>query len=321
MNLINTVEERVAVTATGIVQAASDVVADNQRELADMNEVVTTITANVDTQVAAAAASVESRVSELSTELAQSFEDLRTEIEENVIDRVEELSAVAEDVDTLMDTFDNTAFLDHSKPVYRWGVWSSYNQWQGWYGHGGHGDAAMFGGVQPQRWGDSNARAWHLNGDKNVLRGLFNKRGYMGWQGTIWNEEWFSHSSTNSKHAGALFRVRNKNSNNINWHINFYYSSYSGWSERASCTINGHSTWESGGNYCGSRCDAGVNFNIPGNRISTVILISASSPRSSGCCDFGPRGNFLAIRGNSLQLPNGLEYVDDMDYAQGGWER
>jgi len=312
---------RLGDASSNMLAEASGVITANQEEIASMRETVNGLTGQVGAQLEEAADAVDQRLETLSEELGGSFEELQADIEENVISRVEAMGEVADNVGRLMDAFEHTAFLDHSKPVYRWGVWSSYNQWQGWYGHGGHGDASMFGGVPPQRWGDSNARAWDLSGDKNVLRGLFNKRGYMGWQGTMWNEEWFSHSSTNSKHAGALFRIRNKNSNNVNWHVNYYYSSHPGWSERASCTVNGQSTWESGGNHCGSRCDVGINFNIPGNRISTVIMISASSPRSSGCCDFGPRGNFLAFRGNSLQLPNGLEYVDDMDYAEGGWDR
>jgi len=319
--LMDRLEARMHTTASGVVQATESVLAESQGNLDEVSSIIESISGSVDQQVAASAQVVEDRVAEVSAELEANFAALQATIQENVIDQVNALSSVADDVDVLMDAFEHTAFLDHSKPVYRWATWGGYNQWQGWSGHGHHGDHMMFGGVEPQQWGDSNARAWQLSGDKNVLRGLFNKRGYMGWQGTVWHEEWMSHSSTSSKHSGVLFRIKNSQSNTITWRPRFYYTSYSGWGERASVTVNGQSTWESGGNACGRSCTGTPTCNIPGGRTSTVIIIAGSSPRSSGCCDFGPRGHWLAFRDNSLQLPNGLEYVDDMDYAAGGWER
>jgi len=320
-NTLLAIENRINTTSAGLVDVASVVVASNSQQLQGMRDVITQINDGVELQVGEASQRVSDSVTELENNLRSDFEELTNDIATNVLSQLEELSEIPDNVNALMGAFENTAFLDHSKPVYRWGVWSSYNQWQGWYGHGHHGDENMFGGVDPQRWGDGNAVVWEMSANKDILRGLFNKRGYMGWQGTMWNHEWFSHSSTNSQHAGALFRIRNTNNGATNWRVNFYYTSYGGWSERASATMNGQGTWQSGGGNCGGHCSAIANFNLPGNRISTVIIIVASSPRSSGCCDFGPRGNWLAFRDNTLRLPSGLEYVDDMDYAQGGWDR
>merc|ERR1711881_25988 len=320
IELMDRLEARMHTTASGVVQATEVVLAESQGNLDEVSAIIESISGSVEQQVEASAQVVEDRVAEVSADLEANFADLQATIQENGIDQVNALSSVADDVDVLMEAFEHTAFLDHSKPVYRWATWGGYNQWQGWSGHGHHGDHMMFGGVEPQQWDDSNGRAWQLSGDKNVLRGLFNKRGYMGWQGTVWHEEWMSHSSTTSHHTGVLFRIKNTRSNNINWRVNMYYTSHPGWSERALATINGAGTWESHGSHCGAHCSSNINFNIPGGRISTVIMISASSPRSSGCCNFGPRGNWLAFRENTLQLPNGLEYVDDMDYVTGGWE-
>ncbi len=36
--------------------------------------------------------------------------------------------------------------------------------------------------------------------------------------------------------------------------------------------------------------------------------------------DMRPRSLFLGFRQNSLAVPTGLEYVDDMDYVTGGWD-
>merc|ERR1711881_260171 len=319
-DLLQQVEQRVSANTASLHSEASVRITAAAAGVTGARSAVNGISASVATQLSIAAEILSNNMDNLEGEMQASFDEVRREIEDNVIAEVEAMSSMGDSVASLMDTFEHTAFLDHSKPVYRWGRWSSYNQWQGWYGHGHHGDHTMFGGIEPQTWGDNNGRAWQLSGSKDMVRGLFNKRGYMGWQGTVWHEEWMSHSSTTSHHTGVLFRIKNTRSNNINWRVNMYYTSHPGWSERASATVNGAGTWESHGSHCGAHCSSNINFNIPGGRISTVIMISASSPRSSGCCNFGPRGNWLAFRENTLQLPNGLEYVDDMDYVTGGWE-
>merc|ERR1711900_41805 len=80
--------------------------------------------------------------------------------------------------------------------------------------------------------------------------------------------------------------------------------------EHASITLNGGDNWWSGGTNT-AYSHVNVNLNIPGNRISTVIVISGSSHESG---DF--RTTMLGFQDNCLRLPSGLEYVDDMDYAQ-----
>ncbi len=49
--------------------------------------------------------------------------------------------------------------------------------------------------------------------------------------------------------------------------------------------------------------------------MSTVIFIAASTAPS------GTRGLLLAFENNCLGLPEGLEYVDDLDRAEGGWDQ
>jgi len=47
--------------------------------------------------------------------------------------------------------------------------------------------------------------------------------------------------------CGALFRIRNTQGSTIPWPVTFSWSAYAGWSERASVSMNGANTWNSGG--------------------------------------------------------------------------
>ena len=97
----------------------------------------------------------------------------------------------------------------------------------------------MFGGVAPSNWGDNNGLASQMSADKEVLRTLFARKGYAGKNAVIEATQWSSFSSTNSRHAAALFRIVNTTPNPINWMVDVYMTSYSGWSEMASIAVNG----------------------------------------------------------------------------------
>jgi len=259
--------------------------------------------------------SIETGLSTLEEEIVEHFSAVEDEIREGVEERIDDLeemlSGWVEPIQKLYEEMEHTTYMDHSLPVYRWAVWSSYSQHHGWYNHN---QREFFGGVHPSWWGDdwNRGRASDLSGNKDVLRGLFNKRGFCGWQCTVWANEWYYYSSTNSKHVGTLFRIHNTRDSNVNWPLRFRYSSYGGWGERASTTLNGQDIWSTTGN-C-AYCDCHLNLNMPGGRTSTVVVIAGSNHPS------GTRTNLLTYTHNSLRLPDGLEYRDDMDYAQGGWD-
>jgi subtilisin-like proprotein convertase family protein len=202
-----------------------------------------------------------------------------------------------------------------SGATYRWAVWSSYDQSCCWFGAGGNGNAALFGGVTPQAWGDGSGFAGQMSADKEVLRTLFTNKGYAQKNATVWAESWYTYSSTNSKHAGALFRIRNTTGSAITWTPYAYMTSYAGWGNYASVALNGTSIWNSGGNNYYSNSTFSWNLSIPANRVSTAIFISANTAPS------GTATTFLAFYNNSLALPAGLVFVDDMDFATGGWEQ
>lgn len=189
--------------------------------------------------------------------------------------------------------------------------WSTYNQVSGWYASN---NADMFAGVAPSNWGDNKAKASAMSSDKEMLRTLFTRKGYAGKNVTVVADEWYYYSSTNSKHAAVLFRIRNTTASPINWHLYFYATSSNSYAEVASLSLNGEDTW-----YTTDDNNASKTWNqslsIPANRTSTVILIASSTNVST------TRGLYLAFYNDSLELPDGLVYVDDLDIATGGWEQ
>lgn len=200
----------------------------------------------------------------------------------------------------------------HRGAVYRWAVWSSYNQPQGWYASDG---AHLFGGVRPSAWGDGNALAHQMSADKEVQRTLFTRKGYGGANAVVVADEWYYYSSTNSKHAAALFRIRNTTDAPIVWTARTRMTAYAGYSERASIALNGQLIWSSEGATLYTNSQQVTNLTIPPDRVSTVIFVAASTAPS------GTRGLLLAFENNCLALPQGLVYVDDLDRAQGGWDQ
>ena len=129
----------------------------------------------------------------------------------------------------------------------------------------------------------------------------------------VYAEEWYSYSSTNGKFAAALFRIENTTASAINWTVYWYCTAYSGWGERASITVNGADTWNSGGSSFGANHSESITLSIPANRKSTIIFVSGSSSQS------GTRGVFLAFYNDCLALPAGLKYIDDLETAPNGW--
>lgn len=206
--------------------------------------------------------------------------------------------------------------LGKSQAAYRWAVWSTYHEASGWFYNN---DSSLTGGVTPSNWSDNNATAAQISSDKKVQATLFNKKAAVSPSSVVWSENWLAFSSTNGKFAGALFRVRNKTGAAIDWPLNFHATAYPAWSEKASIALNGVSAWSSTGD-----SSAGATYtttlSIPANRISTVICVAAASPVYY-VNSFHVRSTVLAFRNNCLTLPAGLEFVDDLDTAIGGYEQ
>lgn len=200
----------------------------------------------------------------------------------------------------------------NSQAAYRWAVWSTYDQAGGWFFFD---NSALAGGVAPSAWSDGNATAAMISADKKVQAALFNKKASISPNSVVWAEAWYSYSSTNGKMAGALFRVRNTTAEAVNWPLSFYGTCYGNWGEWASVALNGASSYTSNVSGAAATTHA-VTLSIPANRTSTVICVAGS-----GFPGGNMRSTVLAFYNNCLTLPAGLEYVDDLEHATGGYEQ
>lgn len=206
--------------------------------------------------------------------------------------------------------------LGKSQAAYRWAVWSTYNEASGWFFNN---ETHLTGGVAVSNWSDSNATAAQISADKKTQAALFNKKAAISPNSVVWADTWLAFSSTNGKFAGALFRVRNRTGAAINWPLYFYATAYPAWGEKASIALNGVDAWNTAGD-SGATTNHTTTLSIPANRISTVICVAAASPVYTPS-SFHVRSTVLTFRNNCLTLPAGLEFVDDLDTATGGYEQ
>jgi hypothetical protein len=240
----------------------------------------------------------------------------------NTVDEFDVLLSKTSQLEETVNSFNFNEYLDlvsllytqglynPNRPIYRYNVFSTYAQWAGqWYADD---SAELYGGVTPSAW-SGGATANQISANKDIQRNFFIYRGWGSWNTNIWAEEWYSYSSTNERFVSVLFRIKNTLETDVEWVTNHYYSSYGSWQSHASVAINGVLDWYSTSD-CGF-CNVQRTLTIPAGQTSSVIFISGSG---------GPSGNMrttlLIFHSNSLNLPDGLEYVDDLDYATGGWD-
>jgi len=216
-----------------------------------------------------------------------------------------------------------TTYLANPKvPVFRWNWWHTHqHSATSWFdGNNGRG----YGGVKPGDWTDGNKRAWDMQTDIKYIARLFIQKGNAGeYGGSVCQDVYIMHSSTTARMCGVVFRIVNtKKNQNIGWNPEWMYSSFSGWSEDASVSLNGASTWRNHCDYswCRSQINMNLKSNGQGTKINTIIFIAGSSgPHHMGHSNH-ERANIVQFNDNSLKLPDGLEYLDDLDTATGNWK-
>jgi subtilisin-like proprotein convertase family protein len=201
--------------------------------------------------------------------------------------------------------------------TYRWCNFNTYqNSQEGWLMNN---DAAMFGGVTPGNWTNGNYTPANLSADKEVLRTLFVNKGYCGKNCNMISKVRLQYSSTDGDIYLAIFRIKNSNLTSTNWVPAFWYTSYDGWAEQAAVTLNGTNVWTSGGG--GGTYKATPTVTLPANRTSTVIFQVSGSANYDWGYGVQIRKTVLAFYNDSLVLPAGVEYLDDLDTATGGWDK
>jgi hypothetical protein len=196
-------------------------------------------------------------------------------------------------------------------------VFDTYDNIYGWILDN---DPAYFGGVNPSTWTDSNGTAGQVSPDKEVQRTLFVNKGYPGKNALVFADTRIQYSSTDGKVVAALLRVKNTTAAVIPWTVKFRCSRFGAWSEWASVALNGANVWvdNASNQYAAS---GAVPLSIPANRTSTLIVIATSGYPVGVADTLMLRATVLAFVGDSLALPAGLEFVDDLETATGGYEQ
>jgi hypothetical protein len=202
--------------------------------------------------------------------------------------------------------------------VYRWALFDTLHQTDGWaMGN----NSLMFGGVAPSNWTNNNYRAIHISADKEVQRTLLTNKGYGGKNAMIISQIYHQYSSDTGRVGVVLFRIQNNTASTIIWNPQFYYTCYGSWSEVAGVAVNGVEVWNSGGSDSqSSGNNMSLSITLPASRTSTIIF-TVTSGRQWLLGNISIRGIMLGFYNNSLALPSGLKYVDDLDTATGNWEQ
>ena len=190
---------------------------------------------------------------------------------------------------------------------YRWQTFNSYDNATSWLMGN---NPAMFGGVAPSAWTDGNATAKDMSLDLSVLSTLFSHKGYVDKNAMVSADVDIAYSSTNGQVMAALFRIQNATASPITWNPSFYFSCYGGWGEWASVAVNGTNVWTSGGG--GGLSQVTTSLALPANTTSTVIFTSTYGPQVNPIDTLFERAGQLGFLNNSLQLPSGLTFVDDL---------
>jgi len=202
--------------------------------------------------------------------------------------------------------------------MYRWNVFATFDHpTVSWLFAN---NPTMFGGVAPSAWSDGAAVAGSVASDKDVQRSLLTQKGYPGRNALVLSDTRLQFGSNDGKLVVTLFRVRNTTADPINWQAHFWYSCYRPWGEVASVALNGVNVFVDNGSTSGKV--AVVSLPIPPNRTSTVVFVAGSgTPVSFANNSHWMRATVAGFIDDSLALPTGLELVDDLDTATGGYEQ
>merc|ERR1712167_333613 len=144
-----------------------------------------------------------------------------------------------------------------------------------------------------------------------------NPRGYGdNFGATVCALTWEMPHSTDDRRCGAFFRIKNTGTSAKNWNVQWHWTGWHGWGNYASLAVNKNNHWHG---ECYSMCYRDENINIPansaGNRISSIAFITGGTH---------PYGHYnhhrmVYLSFQKLDVPDGLEFVDDMETVGGTW--
>merc|ERR1719345_167402 len=305
------------------VEAAKDSLDDSVDDLKDkVDKSNTATTAAVNKAKSDTTAALNKAKSDTDKALSKSRSDAATAnalLEKKISGSVTDKLKPFEGTEVALTSLKRTYHSNPKIPVYRVARFFTHHPQFSWFDNN---DPSGYGGVNPSTWTDGNARADMMNADVKYLQRVFTQKETSNKYGAnICSEMFETYSSTNGMVCMALFRIKNTGTSTIRWAPPITMTSYTGWGEAASISLNGNNLI--GTKNCYYECRFTPTLQIPANsqkdRISTAIFASTSSHPYGHHNQW--RAALLLFRDNSLELPNGLEFVDDLDTITGSWKK
>merc|ERR1712166_1361744 len=308
---------------TDAVDAAKVALEDSVDDLSDkVDQSKSDTTAALDKANTDTAAALDKSKKETTAALDQSKKDAATAnaaLEKKISGSVTDKLKPFEGTEVALTSLKRTYHSNPKIPVYRVARFKTHQGNFGWFDSNANNG---YGGVHPSQWTDGNARADQMNADVKYLQRLFTQKETANKYGAnICSAGYDQRTSTTGLVCGALFRIKNTGTSTIRWSPAITMTSYHGWSETASISLNGNNLI--GNRDCNHECRFTPSLQIPANsqknRISTAIFQSTGS--YAYWSHNAWRATLLLFRDNSLALPNGLEFVDDLDTMTGSWKK
>jgi len=199
--------------------------------------------------------------------------------------------------------------------VYRW---NRFNPYDISFGPAGTNNPAFFMGIPASSWAGGNVFAANISSDKETLRSFFTLKGYPGKNAMVYSSTRYGYSNpVDSEVVAVLFRIKNTSGVTIPWTNFIAASSDGGFAEPTSCAVNGSTVFAQTG--AAPTSNYAFTVGVPPTGISTLVCIAQAGPISTGNGSSYLRTLFLGWNNNSLALPAGLQFVDDLETATGGW--
>jgi hypothetical protein len=295
-----------------VMKDVNKLISDSQHEMANtLDEKV----ALIDKKIADADAAMKKLIEDQNATGTELSEKLQ-----NQLDTIVQSSGIQE-AKPVLGRLSLTYLSNPKIPVFRYNQVSMY-QWN--YGWVANNENSGYGGVHPSQWAHNDYSASQMQGDFKYLRRFLVKKGTADGYGATICSDARQEMQDSSQETGCFvaFRIKNTKGTALTWRPRWYSTSASDWGRSySSIAVNGNQVdkWECRHNGNWNNCWNPRTITLPANRISTVMFVSFMSHPYT----WNGRQSFLMsyFADNSLVLPNGAEYVDDLDTVTGSWKQ
>jgi hypothetical protein len=308
---------------TDLIQQQSQVKVDI---LKDVNKIVSDSQQETTVTLDAKIALIDKKIADADAAMKKLIEDQTAagkEVSEKLQDQLDKIvdESGIEKAKGTLDRIALTYLSDPKIPVFRYNQVSMY-MWN--YGWAASNENSGYGGVHPSQWSQNHQGANDMQADFKYLRRFLVKKGTAdGYGATICSDSRQEMQDSNQETGCFVaFRIKNTKNQAAQWKPKWYSTSADNWGRSySSIAVNGAlvEKWECRHNNNWNNCWNPRTITLPANRISTVIFVSFMSYPYT----WNGRQSFLMsyFADNSLALPDGAEYVDDLDTVTGSWKQ